>query len=189
MDHRILSIAGGGTAVRLHPTGKGAADAPLALLRACHERIRLFTSMAVQIAGAAAVTEQVSQAAVAAKRYFFEALPKHVADEEESLQPRLALLGSLASPLSEVVRQHRELEDVLDRLEVFWRRIASGESPGAPLPALTGRMAQLWDAHLAIEEQDVFPAVQRLDPDERGAIWQEMRARRARTEVASAKGG
>src|SRR6185503_861481 len=60
-------------------------------LLACHERIRRFSAMAVRIADAGGATElEIRDAAAAVRRYFAEALPLHVADEDEDLAPLLA---------------------------------------------------------------------------------------------------
>jgi hypothetical protein len=52
------------------------------MLAACHERIRTFSTMACAIASGGDVRE----AAAAVRRYFAEAYPLHVADEEELLE-------------------------------------------------------------------------------------------------------
>jgi hypothetical protein len=56
----------------------------------CHERIRRFAALAVTLAEARAPgAEEVREAAGQVRRYFLEALPLHVADEDESIVPRL----------------------------------------------------------------------------------------------------
>src|SRR5690349_2192994 len=59
-------------------------------LLTCHGHIRSFSTVAVRLAGAPA--EHVRQIEEAARRlvdYFGRALPLHVADEDQSLLPRL----------------------------------------------------------------------------------------------------
>ena len=178
-------IAAGGPPVRAEAFDRPVSNAPLALLHACHQRIRMFTDMAGQVANAGAVTPDVAQAAAAVERYFFEALPKHVDDEEASLLPRLSSVPSCAEALVEMVGQHRALEEALAALRPHWRALALGaEQPGplpAPLPGLTARMAALWAPHLELEERELFPFVEAMEPGERDAVWREMRSRRART--------
>jgi hypothetical protein len=165
-----------------HP--KGAEDGPRLLLEGCHGRIRSFTSLALRLAqsASAAPVEQIGDAAGQVCRYFGEALPLHVADEELSLAPRLQPLAS--SALAEMASQHRAIEAVLERLLALWRELA-----GRPeeLPALaaalcppTSALAALWEPHLALEERVIFPALDRLAPLAKAEIWREMRARRAR---------
>src|SRR5690606_15926791 len=60
------------------------------LLGECHARIRRFVELAHEAAiRMDAPVEQVIQACADVERYFVEALPLHVADEEESIAPRL----------------------------------------------------------------------------------------------------
>ncbi len=187
MGRRVLPIiAAGGPAVRFERPDGEAPNAPLALLRACHRRIRLFTEMAGRIAAATADDAAVAEAAAAVERYFFVALPKHVADEEESLAPRLGRTPCAAA-LSEMAGQHRRIEEALDTLRPHWQ--ALGRRQGAPdrgLAGLTARMAALWEPHLALEEREIFPLVETMEQEPRDAVWREMRARRARVGGATA---
>jgi hypothetical protein len=60
------------------------------LLLECHERIRSFIGLAGRLANCGPVSDtEVSDAAARVVRYFSESLPLHVADEEESILPRL----------------------------------------------------------------------------------------------------
>src|SRR5687767_1769374 len=73
---RIGSRAGGGDAVDE--------------LRACHDRIRSFTALARRLGETPGVPPgAVADAAARVRRYFAEALPRHVEDEEHSILPRL----------------------------------------------------------------------------------------------------
>jgi hemerythrin-like domain-containing protein len=104
---------------------------PLGMLSDCHRRVerflRVLIDVTVQEQGAELSTEQ--QAALeAGLRYFREAAPKHTADEEESLFPRLA---------------------------------------------------ELYQRHIHIEDNKVFPAASAiLNAEDRKAIGEEMAARR-----------
>ena len=61
------------------------------LLLECHTRIRLFTALAARLGGARGVSHgEIQDTAFRVRRYFSEALPLHVADEEDSIFPRLA---------------------------------------------------------------------------------------------------
>jgi hemerythrin-like domain-containing protein len=66
---------------------------PLALLRACHERMERFATLAVRIGDHldAAGTPATAAAGSAGRvlRYFDQAAPQHHADEETDLLPRL----------------------------------------------------------------------------------------------------
>src|SRR6478735_5445740 len=67
---------------------------PTGLMSDCHRRIEMFMgtlSTAAQFEGRL-LSDDESRALEAALRYFREAAPKHNADEEESLFPRLRRL-------------------------------------------------------------------------------------------------
>lgn len=163
---------------------KGAEDGPLLLLQGCHKRIRAFTALALRLLEAEAVpAEEVREAAASVRRYFTEALPKHVEDEERSLAPRLEERLPQRT-LSMMTSQHREIEAELAELSRLWPAL---ESAPAELPRLaldlrspTLRMAGLWEPHLALEEREIFPEVARLPAEARAEIWVEMRQRRNR---------
>src|SRR6516164_5551174 len=60
------------------------------LLSECHDRIRAFTGLAGRLASSGSVSDnEIRDAAGQLVRYFSESLPLHVADEEESILPRL----------------------------------------------------------------------------------------------------
>ena len=71
--------------VQIGVTARNFTD-PTGLLSDCHRRVEMFLGM---LAAVAKVTVETSQALESALRYFREAAPKHTADEEESLFPRL----------------------------------------------------------------------------------------------------
>src|SRR5690349_7436087 len=60
------------------------------LLVACHDRIRFFIDAAGKLAeGNDTSLEEVREVAARVGRYFSESLPLHIADEEQSILPRL----------------------------------------------------------------------------------------------------
>jgi hemerythrin-like domain-containing protein len=175
----------------LHTLGRraGVVVAPDAvdLLLECHQRIRHFTQLAVALTRAAeAPAPEVATAAASVLRYFTEALPRHAADEDESIAPRLVAAEAPAAvglALDAMTREHATLHETLDELVPRWRAVAAepgriAEEAGAMRP-LTARLAELWVAHLGPEESLIFPAVRRLlGADALDAIQREMRARR-----------
>jgi iron-sulfur cluster repair protein YtfE (RIC family) len=122
-----------------------------------------------------------------ALRYFREAAPKHTADEEESLFPRLRALNrpGMKQVLAEVDNLEHDHADAqishaeVDRLGQGW--LASGSLPPddvARLSKLLTGLAELYRTHIQIEERDVFPIAALLNAAERDAIGAEMAARR-----------
>lgn len=156
------------------------------LLLECHERIRRFAALAVALtAWPDPRPEDVADAAARVVRYFEQALPLHVRDEEESIRPRLLAAGSpdLARALEDMAREHDEHEPLLAALLPRWQALALDP---ARLPALRDDLArdaaalqEMLERHLAAEERLVVPAVRALPPDEAAAIVAELRARRA----------
>jgi iron-sulfur cluster repair protein YtfE (RIC family) len=166
----------------LTPLGRrqpGQGDA-VALLLACHERIRRFCALGQRVAQGGP-DAQIQEAAAQLVRYFAVALPLHIADEEHSVRPRLAAGGdALAAALDTMSREHVEIDALLGELLRRWREIerlpeptaCSATADGARL--LTAHMEQ----HLAGEETIVFPALQLLPPTQLVALADEMRERR-----------
>ncbi len=164
------------------PTQAHAAD----LLLECHERIRRFASLA----GALATwpdprPDDVAEAAARVVRYFEQALPLHVRDEEESIRPRLLASADpvVARALDDMAREHDEHEPLLAALLPRWQALVADPSRLATLRDDLARDAaalqELLERHLAAEERVVVPALRALPADESAAIVAELRARRA----------
>lgn len=166
-------------------------DNPIGLLSDCHRRIERFLQALVTVATNAAggaLDAQHRRALEAALKYFREAAPKHTADEEEDLFPALRQLGSerVSKVLAGVGRLeadhkkadnwHREVEEICGR----WLRedhLASEEA--AHLTGLLTSLSDLYRSHIALEEQEVFPAAQaELSGSAKQAIGRSMAARR-----------
>lgn len=156
------------------------------LLLDCHTRIRSFSSLAVRIATAeGASADEVRQAAYKVRRYFTVALPRHVADEEESVLPRL--MGrdpEVDQALQRMEDEHQGHEAPLRRLMEICEILS--ETPER-LPsfrqelATTGaRLEAEFQSHLDAEEQFILPAMRSLlSKEDLDAIHQELRQRRA----------
>jgi iron-sulfur cluster repair protein YtfE (RIC family) len=88
------------------------------LLIECHQRIRSFIGLAARLADADGNSlEEVRNAAKRVTRYFSEALPLHVADEEENILPRLSGKDTeLDATLERMHREHVEHEPHLATL-------------------------------------------------------------------------
>jgi hemerythrin-like domain-containing protein len=140
-------------------------------LAECHTRIRHFTDLADRLAGTSGEVSdaEVAEAARAVARYFEVALPLHEADEEESIRPRLVGRSpETDAALEEMTRQHSRLHGPVATLVETTTRIA--ESPGRlTLPECRTRLAETvsvlvpaWNEHLGLEEDILFPALDRL---------------------------
>lgn len=151
----------------------------------CHGRIRDLTAVAVRLGGAIeADADDVAEAATRVSRYFSEALPRHEADEEESMRPRLAGVSpAVDAALADMTAQHGELHGHVDELVEITSSIAGDPLLRDGLSARLGDVAVtlngLWEVHLELEETVLFPAVTALDDDVQAEIRAEMHGRRA----------
>jgi len=168
--------------IGMRPAGAGA----LELLLECHQRIRHFIGTARRLAEAkGAAAGEVAETAAAVRRYFAGALPLHAADEEESMAPLLrgrdpALDGALAV----MRREHESHAPRLDRVVAICGQLAEAPERHAELARRLAEAAEQLErhfaAHLALEEETIFPALKRaLDPAMEARLVAEMRARRA----------
>lgn len=154
-------------------------ETPASLVLDCHQRIRSFTQLSVRLAEADAPESELAEAAARVHRYFTVALPLHVADEEESIAPRLLLVASqVADAIERMEREHLEHVDLLARLISAWAALKRGARPPSELSANARQLQAALDAHLEAEERIIVPALAALPETDARAILQEMRRRR-----------
>lgn len=154
------------------------------LLLECHGRIRQFLELAREAGERRDLpVVDVVDACTRVERYFVEALPLHVRDEEDSILPRLSGRSSeLDRALSQMQAEHQEHEPLLARLLSACRAVRA--APADPLCLLelsqaAAALGQAFDRHLELEETVVFPALRQLLSDAlRAQITNELRARR-----------
>ena len=164
---------------------------PIGMLRDCHGRIIHFLQVLVTLSSEAnggALSAEQRSALGTSLLYFREAAPKHTADEEESLFPRLrrlrtpeiaavlAKVDSLEEEHSCADRHHAEV----DRLGQLWLQqghLSTGDA--ARFSALVNQLSDLYRRHIGMEDREVFPfAAAALSAVDREAIGGEMAARR-----------
>lgn len=153
------------------------------LLAECHERIRSFSHLATRLGQRDDLAlERVREDSLRCARYFTEALPLHVADEEESLLPRLrGLSPELDAALSAMHREHLEHESGLAALVAALGALGLRPGDAAAKRALREIATEVEGAlelHLQAEERHIFPLVSRLTAADQDAIMAELRARR-----------
>ena len=156
------------------------------LLLGCHQRIRYFTAVAAKLAHAqGASPKEVQDAADTVYRYYSVSLPLHEADEEDSLRPRLSSLDDpkVHHALAAMHDQHMAIDDLLERLLPLLRLV--GNNPdviaetGGEMCSITGALGEMFDAHLKMEEEVIFPAMaQSLTENDRAGLLSEVRNRR-----------
>jgi len=163
---------------------------PTGLLSDCHRRIEMFVGTLQSVAPflADSPNAEVRTAFETSLRYFRNAAPKHNADEEESLFPRLrqaadpraqAVLSQLAA-LEEEHRWAAPLHEEVDRLGNKY--LASGPlsaQESDDFRSAVERLVSMYREHIALEDEVVFPcAAEVLSAEAKAAIAGEMAKRR-----------
>jgi hemerythrin-like domain-containing protein len=157
-------------------------DDPLAMLVACHVRMRKQFATLARLERHLPEHGHDADARAAARailRYFDSAAVHHHEDEEASLMPRIVARAPEASALAtRLARDHGVLEDHWRRLRPLLCGIAAAQRAVLP-PKLVRDIAEAYEAHLAFEEAELVPLAQKvLGADEIAAIGREMAARR-----------
>jgi pyridoxamine 5'-phosphate oxidase len=158
-------------------------DEPLAMLRACHDRIRRQLSVLERLCRHLpefGCDADARKAALSILKYFDGAAPNHDADEEASLFPRLLnAVGADASALIErLTIEHAELKGLWRVMRPDIAAIEAGKR-SVLTPDSVRRMRAAYLSHLDCEEAELFPlAAARLDAAALQAIGAEMAARR-----------
>ena len=166
-------------------------DEPLGLLSDCHRRIEHFLGVLVAVEQRLAgerLDAECRQALQAALTYFETAAPRHTADEEDSLFPRLRASGDAAAREALAVVQQLERDhDIADEHHaaanaIVRRWLDEGRLSGGDPAALRHHLAALqalYRTHIAVEDDQLFPAAARvLDDEALREIGCEMAARR-----------
>jgi hemerythrin-like domain-containing protein len=133
-------------------------------------------------------TEETSRALESALRYFAQAAPKHTADEEESLFPRLRQIHdpeveAVFSRLEQLEDEHvwaAPLHAEVDRLGAQYLSTGSLSSREvSDFRRAVASLAAMYKQHISVEDSQVFPLATRVLSDaEKMAIAEEMAGRR-----------
>ncbi len=174
--------------IKLPTTQTAKSGTPSELLLACHQRIRHFSEVAVKLAHAHDIAEsEIVQVAAGLHRYFTVALPLHEADENLSLHPRLRRAvpaEELAGPAADaMLDQHLAIDELVERLVPLWKLLQSAPEKlpetASEMCALASPLNELFQSHLKLEEETIFPAMDKyLSNDDQAAIVREMQERR-----------
>jgi hemerythrin-like domain-containing protein len=134
------------------------------------------------------LSDDTRRALETALRYFREAAPKHTADEEESLFPRLRqrdnadlkLALERLEPLEDDHRRALPLHDEVDRLgQQCLQQGALSHDEAERMREAIAILIAMYREHIDVEDRLVFPlATQMLSEAEKQALGKEMAARR-----------
>jgi len=163
---------------------------PTGLLSDCHRRIEMFLGSLQQVA---ALLDRPLEgggrtALDASLRYFREAAPKHTADEEESLFPRLRKVNhpeveAAIKMLDPLEKEHQHANALHSIVEQLGRKLLS-EGILSPddmrrFRESVAELASIYKEHIRIEDEVVFPVAGRLlAANDKAAIAEEMARRR-----------
>ena len=161
-------------------------DTPFEMLEACHERVERTLALLVKLCRYLddhACDDSARQAARDVLRYFDMAAPHHHEDEERHIFPLL-----LAEGTPDVVACVQQLQHDHQQMTVHWQdararlqALADGDRSAftAEDEAAFTRFAEGYAAHIASEEQVVYPAARALLSEQAvQQMGQEMRQRR-----------
>lgn len=164
---------------------------PTGLLSDCHRRIEMFLGSLEVIAKTIdqpLTEETAARALTVALRYFRESAPKHTADEEESLFPRLRRVQNpevqaALEHLEELEKDHRWATSVhadvesLGQQYLMCRRLSVDEVD--KFRAAVAQLASMYQEHIRVEDSMIFPVAARLlSQDDRTSMAREMAGRR-----------
>lgn len=166
-------------------------DEPLGLLSDCHRRIEHFLQVLVTVerrASGGLLDAECRHALDGALRYFETAAPRHTADEEDSLFPRLRASSDPAAARAlalverlhddhAVADAHHETVHVLVHRWLDQDHLDAADA--ASLRQHLTALQALYQAHIALEDHELFPAAARvLDAPALRDMGREMAARR-----------
>lgn len=166
-------------------------DKPLGLLSDCHRRIEKFLSVLLATArarGGGPLQPEDRPALESALRYFATASPRHSADEEDSLFPRLrassdAQVRAAIETLDRLESDHRVAEEHHQHVETLTRHwLSAGTLTLLETATLLGHLValeRLYRDHIKVEDEVLFPAAGRaLAAGDLEDVGREMAARR-----------
>lgn len=167
---------------------------PIGMLEDCHKRILFFLKNLIKVASEAdpQVLDPGHRVTLEkAIKYFREAAPRHTADEEESLFPRLrqmdaSEIGELFGRIDSLENEHRWADQQHLEVDAICRRwLETDAIPAddhARLGTILNDLLDFYERHIRMEEAEVFSAARKLLSDSgKESIGREMAERRGLT--------
>ena len=160
-------------------------DQPLALLRACHDKILahcdLLEQLITHMAGSGADAE-ARKIAERINRYFSSSAELHHRDEEEDLFPRINRQSlKIAELVFALKKEHQQLETLWKTLSPELKRL-SADAFSADFFKSADDFCSLYRAHIERENSEFLPLVANsLSQQELTAIGESMAERRGVT--------
>jgi iron-sulfur cluster repair protein YtfE (RIC family) len=163
---------------------------PIALLSDCHRRIEMFLGTLEKVAAQIdqPLADDARRSLESALRYFREAAPKHTADEEQSVFPRLrqsdnSQVKEALAMVNVLEQEHRRADSLHAQVDILGKNcLDEGHLSSAQARQFRGAVADLgslYKEHIRIEDEQVFPIAARiLSAADKAIIAAEMSARR-----------
>lgn len=160
------------------------------MLSDCHRRIEMFLGSLQRVAVLIdkPLSDDAREAMESSLRYFREAAPKHTADEEESLFPRLrniqnSHLQAAITTLDALEQEHRRAAALHAEVEAlgttYLKKRPLSVSEAQRFREAVAELASIYKEHIRIEDDEVFPIAGRaLSKKEKNLIALEMAWRR-----------
>lgn len=153
-------------------------DQPMLVLAACHrsieEQFKALNRLQKYLARRG-LGEEVRVVVSGIIRFFLEVVPIHHADEELELFPRMLRAADAMSDrasafdlTSHLMVEHRDIEEVWDRVHANLSALLSGDATELDVP-LCRELSRRYCDHIQREEKLLFPLAVRLLSD---ADWQ-----------------
>jgi len=157
-------------------------DEPLALLRACHEKILAHCDLLEELAAHMAGNGPDAEARKTAERitrYFSTSAELHHRDEEEDIFPRLNRQSlKIADLVHALKKEHEELETLWETLSPELKRLP-GETFSAEFIRAANDFCSLYRQHIERENMEFLPlAANSLSQQELVEIGESMAERR-----------
>lgn len=156
-------------------------DDPMALLRACHDKVRHFARLCLRLDEHLATHGRDAEARKAAAdvlRYFDTAAPLHHEDEEHDLFPALRLLDdeALTQRIDAIEAEHATLAGMWQAVRQWLCAIIDEEAYDRP--ECLDAFAAAYTAHADREELEIYGAAARLPASELERLGRLMARRR-----------
>jgi len=162
---------------------------PIGMLSDCHRRIETFLAALLALARGqkGGTLDDGARASLAsALEYFRHSGPRHTADEEESLFPRMQNSVAGAEALRSIEALHADhlvadrAHAEIDTLGTRWLHDGQlSEGDAARMAGLLEELSGLYEHHIGVEDREVFPTAARvLTADHIASIGEEMARRR-----------
>lgn len=162
---------------------------PIGMLSDCHRRIENFLAALLRLARdhkGHALDDGPRSSLANALEYFRHSGPRHTADEEESLFPRMQKSEAGAEALRSIEALHADhvvadrAHAEIDTLGTRWLsegQLSEGEA--SRLAELLEELSRLYEHHIGVEDREVFPTAARvLTAGHIASIGEEMARRR-----------